>query len=83
MQALKDAITHSTALITIDYTSDCNVYLAIDSSFHGVGWILSQDCTDGKHHPAQFSSISWNECKAHYSQAKIELYSLFHALHAL
>ena len=83
MQALKDAITTSSALITIDYTSDCKVYLAVDSSFHGVGWILSQDCADGKHRPAQFGSISWNEREARYSQAKIELYGLFQALRAL
>ena len=83
MQALKDAITTSSALITIDYTSDRKVYLAVDSSFRGVGWILSQDCADGKRRPARFGSISWNEREARYSQAKIELYGLFRALRAL
>ncbi len=77
MQVLKDAIITSPALITIDYTSERKVYLAVDSSFHGVGWILSQDCADGKHRPTRFGSISWNECEAHYSQAKIKLYGLF------
>jgi hypothetical protein len=52
MTVLKDAIIHSPSLITINYTSDHKVYLAVDSSFRGVGWILSQDCTDGKHCPA-------------------------------
>jgi hypothetical protein len=47
MQSLKDAIVHSPALIPIDYEADCTVYLAIDSSIRGVGWILSQDCADG------------------------------------
>src|SRR6266702_3187907 len=83
MQVLKDAIITSPALITIDYTSERKVYLAVDSSFHGVGWILSQDCTDGKRRPARFGSISWNEHEARYSQAKIELYDLFQALRAL
>jgi hypothetical protein len=41
MQALKDTIIHSPALIPIDYTSDRTVYLAIDSSVQGVGWILA------------------------------------------
>ena len=83
MQALKDAITHSATLITIEYISDQKVYLAVDSSFCGVGWILSQDCADGKRRLARFGSISWNEHEAHYSQAKIELYGLFRALCAL
>ena len=47
MQSLKDAIVHSPALIPIDYEADCTVYLAIDLSIRGVGWILSQDCADG------------------------------------
>ena len=83
MQALKDAIIHSPSLITIDYTSHRTVYLAVDSSFRGVGWILAQDCPDGKRRPARFGSISWNEREARYSQAKIELYGLFRALRAL
>ena len=49
MQALKDTIIHSLSLISIDYSSNHTVYLAVDSSTRGVGWILSQDCTDGKH----------------------------------
>jgi hypothetical protein len=83
MQTLKDAIVHSPALISIDYTSDHTTYLSIDSSYCGVGWILSQDCADGRCHPAHFGSISWNERKACYSQAKLELYGLFQALRAL
>jgi len=47
MQALKDAIVHSSTLISIDYEADRAIYLAIDSSVQGIGWILSQDCADG------------------------------------
>jgi hypothetical protein len=83
MQALKDAIIHSPSLISIDYSSDLAVYLAVDSSTRGVGWILSQDCPDGKRRPARFGSISWNERESRYSQAKLELYGLFRALRSL
>ena len=58
MHTLKDAIVHSSALISIDYTTDCVIYLSIDSSYHRVGWILSQDCADGHCRPARFGSIS-------------------------
>jgi hypothetical protein len=33
MQTLKNAIIHSPALISIDYTSNRTVYLSIDSSY--------------------------------------------------
>jgi len=77
MQALKDAIITSPALISIDYNSDRPMFLSIDSSWRGVGWILTQECADGRCHPARFGSISWNERKTRYLQAKVELYGLF------
>jgi hypothetical protein len=48
MQLLKNTIITSPALISIDYTTDRPVFLAIDSSFRGIGWILSQECADSK-----------------------------------
>jgi hypothetical protein len=83
MQVLKDAIIQSPALVSIDYSTDRAVYLSVDSSVRGVGWILAQDCPDGRRRPARFGSVSWNERESHYSQAKIELYGLFRALRAM
>jgi hypothetical protein len=77
MQLLKNAIITSPALISIDYTTNRPVFLAVDSSFRGVGYILSQECADGKRRPSRFGSISWNERESNYSQPKIELYGLF------
>jgi len=82
VQMLKDEITQSTALISIDYSSDRTVYLSVDSSIWGIGWILVQDCPDGRRQPSHFRSISWNEHKSCYSQAKLKLYSLFCVLRA-
>ena len=70
MQALKDAITTSPALISIDYSSDLPVYLSIDLSWHGMGWIIAQDCADGCHCPARFGSIAWNEHETRYLHVK-------------
>src|SRR6266702_8544149 len=83
MEDLKTAIINSEALIPIDYVSSRPVFLAIDSSWHAVGWILSQQCEDSQCRPSRFSSIGWNDRESRYSQPKIELYSLFRALHAL
>ena len=52
MEQLKVAIITSPALIPIDYKSERKVYLAVDSSFQVVGWILSQDCKDGQRRPS-------------------------------
>src|SRR6266850_1694027 len=82
MQTLKDTIIQSSALISINYSTDRTVYLSVDSSICSVGWILSQDCPDGRRRPSRFSSISWNERESCYSQAKLELYGLFHVLWA-
>jgi len=82
MQSLKSAIIQSSALISIDYTTDRAVYLSVDSSMRGVGWILAQDCPDGRRCPSRFGLISWNKRKSRYSQAKVELYGLFRALRA-
>jgi hypothetical protein len=83
MEQLKTAIITSPALIPINYKSECKVYLAVDSSFRVVGWILSQDCEDGQRRPSWFGSIGWNERESRYSQPKIELYGLFCTLRAL
>jgi len=37
---------------------------------------------DGKQYPSRFGSITWNEWESRYSQAKIEIYGLWHALQA-
>jgi len=59
------------------------IFLAVDSSWRTVGWILSQECEDGQRRPSHFGSIAWNERESHYSQPKIELYGLFQTLHTL
>jgi len=83
MQELKDAITSFPALIPIDYISFHPVFLAIDSSWRAVGWILSQECEGGQRRPSRFGSIAWNDRESRYSQLKIELYGLFRTLRAL
>jgi hypothetical protein len=79
-QTLKDAILESPALHTIDYECGHEVILVVDTSNIAVGYILIQVGKDGKRYPSRFGSISLTEVKSRYSQAKLELYDLFHAL---
>jgi len=81
MDAIKNAIISSSAIQPINYTSQDEVILAVDSSHIACGWILSQ-VVNKKRYPSRFGSITWNDCESRYSQAKLELYGLFRALRA-
>jgi hypothetical protein len=82
MAQIKDAIVKSPALWPIDYICGRKVILVVDSSYIAVGFMLLQLGVDEKHYPAWFGLIPWNPRESRYSQAKLELYGLFHALRA-
>jgi hypothetical protein len=65
---------------SIDYSSSNPVYLSVDSSFIAVTIILSHIDDDEKRCSAQYGSLPMGEAESHYSQPKLELYGLFHAL---
>jgi RNase H-like domain found in reverse transcriptase len=50
-----------------------------DSSVIGAGWIISQIVKDGEL-PVVFGSVTFKEHESRYSQPKLELYGLFHAV---
>jgi hypothetical protein len=81
MQILKDAVLSSPALKRLDYASECEVILAVDTSNIAIGFILLQVGEDGKRYPSRFGSIALTEVESRYSQAKLELYGLFCAVH--
>jgi hypothetical protein len=83
MQILKDAVLSSPALKRLDYASEREVILAVDTLNIAIGFILLQVGEDGKRYPSQFRSIALTEVESRYSQAKLELYGLFHVLHAV
>ena len=83
MQYLKDTICQSPALHCLDYESGQEVILVINTSLIMVVFILSQEGDDGKHYPNHFGSIRLSNVESHYSQVKLELYGLFHALPAV
>jgi hypothetical protein len=76
---LKDALLNSPALRTIDYTSPAPLILSVDTSHITVGFFLAQ-CdpkNPRKRHYSRFGSITLNNHKSQFSQAKLELYSLY------
>ena len=82
MEDLKQAIVMAPCLRLIDYHCDRWVILAVNSSCIATGFILLQLSADSKRYPSHFGSITWNNQESCYSQAKIEIYGLWHALQA-
>ncbi|KAJ3555802.1 hypothetical protein NP233_g12120 [Leucocoprinus birnbaumii] len=80
MNALKDLTRQSPCIKAIDYSSDREVILAVDTSYIAVGYILSQLGIDKHRYPSRFGSITLSERESRYSQAKLELFGLFRAL---
>ena len=79
-QILKKLVTSAPALKSIDYTSDRPVYLSVDTSIYGIGFILSQEDEQGRRAPARYGSLPLKTTEAQYGQSKLELYGLFRAL---
>lgn len=77
------AVINCPMIQPINYVSSHPVTLAVDSSIIAVSYILFQDNKDGHHYLSRFGSITWTDRESHYSQAKLELYGLFWALHAV
>ena len=80
MKKLKTLAKNSSAIRAINYASGHKVILAVDTSSITVGYILSQIGVDAKRYPSQFGSMTLSERESRYSQAKLELFGLFHAL---
>jgi RNase H-like domain found in reverse transcriptase/Integrase zinc binding domain len=80
MDILKKAVTSAPALKPIDYNSDQEVILSVDTSHIAIGFILSQKDEEGKKRVARYGSLPINERESRYSQPKLELYGLFRAL---
>ena len=83
IETLKHLANNCPAIKAIDYASENEVILAVDSSWMAVGYWLSQIGDDKKRYPSRYGSITWNEREQRYSQAKLELFGLFRALKAI
>ena len=72
-------------LIPIDYKSDNPVILVVNTSYIAVSFYLCQCTSDNwkQHCYNWLGSIMLNDQEAHFSQPKLELYSLYRALQAL
>src|ERR1700677_317598 len=82
---LKRALIDSPTLHAIDYTSASPVILAVDTSYIAVGFHLCQcdDVNPRKWYYNRFCLIMLNDRESRYSQPKLKIYGLYHALRSL
>jgi RNase H-like domain found in reverse transcriptase/Integrase zinc binding domain len=80
MDALKQAISNSPALISIDYKSGRPVILSVDTSNIAIGFIISHIDIHNQRRPVRFGSIPINDRESRYSQSKLELFGLYRTL---
>jgi hypothetical protein len=80
MAELKNLACNLSTIRAINYSSDNEVILAVDTSKIMVGYILQQLGDNNKRYPSRFGSITLNERESRYSQAKLELFGVFRAL---
>jgi hypothetical protein len=78
--SIKKIVASAPALHPIDYTSSLPVILSVDSSQEATGMILSQEDEQGRRRPARYGSLPMSERESRYSQPKLELFRLYHAL---
>ena len=79
-QKLKNLVTSAPALKPIDYTCGRQIYLSVDTSIYGIGFILSQEDEQGRRAPARYGSLPLKATEAKYPQCKLELFGLLRAL---
>ena len=79
-EELKRLVASAPAIQPIDYQSKRTIYLSVDTSIHGIGFVLSQEDERGKKIPARYGSLPITKVESNYGQSKLELYGLFRAL---
>ena len=79
-QKLKSLVSSAPALRPIDYQCGRPIILAVDSSIHGIGFVLLQTDEEGRRVPARYGSLPLSKVEAGYAQSKLELYGLYRAL---
>lgn len=82
MANLKEAIRTAPCLRSIDYPNGGPVKLSVDTSYHAIGWYISQQDTEDpkKWYYCRFGSTLMSKTEANYSQPKRELFGLMRAL---
>lgn len=82
MDDLKSAVKAAPCLKSINYDNGTEIKLSVDTSYHAIGWYISQqdELDPKKWYYVRFGSTLMSPREARYSQPKRELFGLMRAL---
>ena len=73
VQRLKEVLVAAPALRRAVYGKEILIYVTVDTSPTGIGWVISQEDEDGTRFPIRFGAKVLSERQRGYAQVKREL----------
>ena len=80
VQKLKKLLLEAPALRKADYTDGTPIYVTVDTSPTGIGWVISQEDKDKNRYAIRFGAKVLTERQRKYAQVKRELWGIVSAV---
>ena len=80
MQRLKGLLLKAPALRRANYTEGNPIYVIVDTSPTGIGWVINQEAEDGSRYAIRFGAKVLSLRQRGYAQAKQELWGIISAV---
>ena len=74
---MKEALVAAPALRKVVYSKEIPIYITVDTSATGIGWVINQEDEDGTRFPIRFGAKVLNERQRGYAQVKHKLWVSF------
>jgi hypothetical protein len=79
---MKEALMAASALRKGVYRNGVSIYVTVDTSPTGIGWVINQEGEDGERFPIRFGAKVLRERQRGYAQVKHELWGIVSAVKA-
>jgi hypothetical protein len=76
VRRVKEALTAAPALRKGVYGNGVPIFMTVDTSPTGIGWVINQEDEDGERFPIRFSAKVLSERQRGYAQVKRELWGI-------
>ena len=81
-ESVRKLLTTALALKKVVYGKGTPVYITVDTSPTGIGWVVNQEDEDGIRFPIRFGAKVLSERQRGYAQVKRELWGIVSAVKA-
>ena len=82
VRRMKEALVVASALRKAVYSKDIPIYVTVDTSPNGIGWVINQEDEDGVRFPIRFDAKVLSGRQRGYAQVKRELWGIVSAVKA-